>query len=299
MGDVKRVIAGVEHRSILTPTGGFLRTGYTHTLNPYSGCSFARALCGVFCYAQHNRWVTQGRPWGLYGAKLEARAAYRRDFDRIKRPRGAARAPGDARGALRIYMSSSTDPYLPQEAALGLTRGLLEEMVERTPDVLVVQTRAPLVARDLDLLRSLSSRCELWLSITVETDLDPVPGLPPHATPPARRLEVLEQARGAGVRTQAAVSPLLPIDDLPGFAAKLDRACDRVVVDHYLVGDGSHGLRTKRTPFVDLLVAAGHERWTRLESLEEVRAALAERLGDERVVVSCEGFNAVGVRPDC
>jgi DNA repair photolyase len=281
---------GVEHRSILTPTGGFLKRGYTHTLNPYSGCSFAGALCGVFCYAQHNRWITRGRPWGLYGAKLEARAAYRRDFDRIKRPRGRTRPPGP----LRIYMSSSTDPYLPQEATLGLTRGLLEEMLERAPDVLVVQTRAPLVARDLDLLRALSARCQLWLSMTVETDQDPVPGLPPHATPPARRLEVLEEARELGVRTQAAVSPLLPIADLPGFAAKLDRACDRVVVDHYLVGDGSHGLRTKRTPFVDLLLAAGHERWTRLESLEEVRAALAARLGAERVVVSCEGFNAVG-----
>jgi DNA repair photolyase len=277
----------LEQRSILTPTGGFLKAGYTHTLNPYSGCSFANGLCGVFCYAQHNGWVTRGRPWGLYGAKAEATALYARDHDRLRRPRRGAPRP------LRIYMASSTDPYLPQEATLGVTRGLLEAMLERAPDVLVVQTRSPLVARDLDLLVALSARCAVWLSMTVETDQDPVPGLPRHATPIARRLEALEAFRAAGVPTQAAVSPVLPIGDLPGFAARLDAACDRVIVDHYLLGDGSHGLRTRRTPFVDLLVAGGHERWTRLEVLEEVRAGLAARLGEARVLVSCDGFNAV------
>ncbi|MBX3468589.1 MAG: radical SAM protein [Planctomycetes bacterium] len=277
----------LEQRSILTPTGGFLAAGYTHTLNPYSGCSFAGGVCGVFCYAQHNGWITRGRPWGLYGAKREARALYARDFDRLRCARAGPRP-------LRIYMSSSTDPYLPQEAALGVTRGVLEAMLERPPDVLVVQTRAPLVTRDLDLLVDLSRRCDLWLSMTVETDLARVPGLPPHATPIAGRLDALAAFRRAGVRTQAAVSPLLPIGDLAAFAARLDAVCDRVVVDHYLVGDGSQGLRTRRTPFVDLLLAAGHARWTRLEALEEVRAGLAAVLGEARVLVSCDGFNAVG-----
>lgn len=280
----------LEQRSILTPTGGFLRSGYTHSLNPYSGCSFAAGVCGVFCYAQHNGWVTRGRPWGLYGAKRDAAALYARDHDRLRRPRRGAPRP------LRIYMSSSTDPYLPQEATLGVTRAVLEAMVDRTPDVLVVQTRSPLVTRDLDLLRTLAARCTLWLSMTVETDQDPVPGLPRHATPIARRLEALDAFRRAGVRTQAAVSPVLPIADLAGFAARLDEVCERVIVDHYLVGDGSQGLRTRRTPFVDMLLAAGHERWTRLEVLEEVRAGLAARLGDERVLISCEGFNAVPTR---
>jgi hypothetical protein len=41
-------VASVEARSILTPTGGFL-LGFSHTLNPYRGCSFGGALCGVYC----------------------------------------------------------------------------------------------------------------------------------------------------------------------------------------------------------------------------------------------------------
>ena len=31
----------VQNKSILTPTGGFLKQGFTHSLNPYLGCSFA------------------------------------------------------------------------------------------------------------------------------------------------------------------------------------------------------------------------------------------------------------------
>ena len=31
----------VENASILTPTSGFLKTGYTHTINVYQGCAFA------------------------------------------------------------------------------------------------------------------------------------------------------------------------------------------------------------------------------------------------------------------
>jgi len=278
-----------ENRSILTKTGGFLKTGYTHSLNPYLGCSFGGSLCGTFCYAQHNQWIVKGRPWRLYAAKRHAVAAYGRDFDRLKRPRRGAPKP------LRVYMSSSTDPYLPQERELRLTRGVLEAMVARPPDVLVLQTRSLLVRRDLDLLRDLAARVgELWLSVTVETDRAGLPGFPPHASPPADRLDLLAEARAAGIPTQATVAPLLPIADLDAFGARLDAAADRVVVDHYLLGDGSGGLRTRRTGFVERLEAAGFGEWAGLEPYRRVVAALRARLGPARVLESEAGFNAVG-----
>jgi DNA repair photolyase len=179
----------VSNKTILTPTSGFLRSGFTHTINAYQGCAFAGALCGTFCYAQHNIWITKGRRWGLYGAKRQAALLYRRDHDRLRHPRRGEPRP------LRIYMSSSTDPYVPQERSLGLTRGLLEAMVDQPPDVLVIQTHHPLITRDADLIEALSHRCSLWISITVETDMDPVPGFPGHASPPARRLEALQSVR--------------------------------------------------------------------------------------------------------
>lgn len=275
----------LQHRTILTPASGYLEGAWTHTLNPYSGCSFAGAACGVYCYAQHNRWVTRGRPWGLYGAKTRAAACYRDEHDRERR----------AGRPLRLFMASSTDPWLPQEATAGVTRGVLEAMLDRPPDALLLQTRAPRCRRDLTLVRELAARTRVRLSMTIETDLERVPGLPPHASSPAERLEVLAAFRAAGVPTQAAVAPLLPLGDPDAFAAALDRAADRVVLDHWLIGDGSLGARTRRTGLVAALRDHGLAEWSELAALDRVRERLVARLGPGRVLVGQEGWNAAAL----
>jgi len=287
---VTRVLPLIENTSILTPTTGYLKSGYTHTINVYQGCAFAGSLCGLFCYAQHNRWITKGRPWGIYGAKRHVRGAYCRDYDQIKLPKRGKPRP------LKIYMSSSTDPYVPQEKRLGLTRSLLDEMRTRLPDVLVIQSHHTLIERDVDLIALLAGSCELWVSLTVETDMEQIPGFPPHASSPSRRLNILKMFRARGVFTQATLSPLLPLANPTTFARQLEAACTRVIVDHYLIGDGSpNGWRTKRTRLPDRLEAAGYEHWNSLERLDEIRGLLATVLGEERVLVGCKGFNTVGL----
>ena len=57
-----------------------------------------------------------------------------------------------------------------------------------------------MVGRDIDLIADLSTRAEVWVSLTVETDMDRVPGLPPHASPPARRLSTLAAFRDLGFK---------------------------------------------------------------------------------------------------
>jgi hypothetical protein len=195
-------------------------------------------------------------------------------------------------------MSSSTDPYIPQEKTLRLTRALLEEMIDRPPDVLVIQSHHTLVGRDIELIADLSTRREVWVSLTVETDMDRVPGLPPHASPPTRRLATLAAFRSRNILTQATISPLLPLADPMSFARRLDAACDRAILDHYLIGDGSPGgWRTRKTGFPELLVAAGFGEWNDLAKLYEIRDFLAGVLGAGRVLVGCEGFNTVGGNP--
>jgi DNA repair photolyase/predicted SprT family Zn-dependent metalloprotease len=281
-------VSWVENKSILTPTNGFLEDGYTHTLNPYEGCSNADSVCGSYCYAQHFHSITKGRPWGLYGAKRNIREAYRRDFDRLKHPRNGDPKP------LRVYMSSVTDPYLAQEKQLCRTQAALEEMLSRPPDVLVIQTHTVLINRDFDLIQQLARKCELWVSITVETDMDRLRGFPPHPSKPAQRIETLKRFREAGVQTQATISPLLPLADPEQFAHALNTACNRVIIDHYEFGDGTHGARTRRTNFPQLLEQAGFGEWNNKEKLWEIRAILAGVLGEDRVLVSAAGFNAVG-----
>ncbi len=282
------VLPIVDNKSILTETSGFLKDGFTHTINAYSGCSFAGSLCGSYCYAQHNHWITRGRDWKLYGVKRQIADAYRRDHDRIKAPRRGYPGP------IRIYMSSSTDPYLPQEKKLGVTRELLLAMCERPPDAIVIQTRSPLVLRDRDLICELSTRSKVWVSMTVETDMEIIPGFPPHATPLSARIEALGEFRRHLVQTRATVSPLLPIRDVRQFAITLGAAADHVNLDHYLIGDGSPGgLRTRRTEFPKMLAEAGYHQWNSLENFWEVVETFRGVLGPERVLTSREGFNTL------
>jgi DNA repair photolyase len=281
-------VASVPARSILTPTGGFL-LGFTHTLNPYRGCSFGGALCGVYCYASETRYgQDRSEPWGSYVlAKEQAAELYRTEA-------AALRANG---APLRIFMSSVTDPYLPQERRLSLTRAILEAMTAATPDLLVLQTHTAGPLRDLDLLVRIAERGRVVVQITVETDRARLPGLPAHATPIATRIETLGQLRAAGLPTIAVVSPLLPLDDERRFAATLGEHADAVILDHYLLGDGSKdGARTKR-PRVHAprtlplaLEQEGLGEWATLSKFWQVVDLFRAILGSERVGVSQEGF---------
>lgn len=190
-------------------------------------------------------------------------------------------------------MSSSTDPYVPQEKLLGITRALLEAMCERPPDGIVIQTHTTLISRDLTLIRELAQRTSLWVSITVETDREVLAGFSKHASSPAKRMETLSRFRKEGIRTQAAVSPLLPLGNVEEFARTLEKVADRVILDHYLLGDGSAGgLRTKRTNFPEMLTKNGFDEWNGLEKFWEVVAVFREIVGQDRVLISQEGFNS-------
>ena len=260
-------------KGILTRTGGFL-AGFTHTLNPYRGCSYGKSLCGVYCYAPA---VVFAKEWGgPADPKDNAAELYRREIVRERR-----------RGPVRIFMASVTDPYVPQEKRLRITRGILEAMVDDPPDHLVLQTHTPHPLRDLDLLRQLPCAVQ----ITVETDRASIPGLPPHAFAPAARLAALRRCKQEGLDAVGVVAPLLPLDDPEAFAAALSESCTRVILDHYLIGDGSRGgARTKRRGLPALLEAAGFFAWTRLEALESFAATCRRVLGPRRVGVSKEGF---------
>jgi len=268
----------VECRSILTRTGGFLHS-FSHSLNPYRGCSFGNTLCGVACYAPMVMCVPQAE-WGTFlEAKVNAADVYPRDLARERK-----------RGPVRIFCASVTDPYVPQESRLRITRRLLEAMVADPPDGLVLQTHTPGPLRDLDLLQRLD--CDLTIQISVETDRESIPGLPPHSTPPTVRLEALRTLKEAGLNAVGVVAPLLPLEDPVRFARALDESCSSVIVDHYLVGDGSKGgSRTQRRGLPGRLIEAGFERWTTLEVLEETAELFREVLGPERVGVSVYGFN--------
>jgi DNA repair photolyase len=271
-------------RNILTRTSGFLTTVASHSAQPYRGCSFGRSLCGVGCYVRHNHHLTRGRPWGEF---LEVRANAGASY--LENVAGERRWARRTRGSFAVFLSSSTEPFLAQEARLGATRGLLEAMLREPPDRLILQTHTHRVTDYLELHRELAARCELRVHISIETDRERLPGLPPHASPVARRFEAAALLKAAGIRTVITVSPLLPIADPEAFFARAARSADAVVIDHFIEGDGTpDGRRTLATPLPRAMAALdpGSVRLDYRDAMVEV----ARRHLPGRVGVNIDGF---------
>jgi DNA repair photolyase len=238
-------------RSILTRSSGYLETVCSHSLQPYRGCSFGNSLCGVGCYVRHNPFVRRGAEWGSFlEVRENAATIYLSQYDRERR------WASTNRGRFSVFMSSATDPFVPHEQRYGITRDVLRAMLDKAPDELIIQTHSHLVARHMEILRSLSDRCALRVHITIESDRDRLPGLPPPASPVDRRFEAAARLRDAGLHVVITVSPLLPIADPNAFFQRVGACADAVVVDHFIGGDGSlDGARTLRTPLPKAMAA--------------------------------------------
>lgn len=276
------MIEEIQSKTILNPTGGFLST-YTHSLNAYQGCAFGKNSC-PYCYVRAmpvQRF--SGKPWGDWvKAKINAPELLRQELQK-------ARRKGEF-GSLRIFMSTATDPYQGAESRLKLTRGLLEVFAEAGDfGLLVVQTRSPLVERDADLLARLGSRA--WLSLTIETNREEVRRQITPASPSIeRRLVTLERMKLAGVRVQAAISPMLPCDAVE-FAELIAPRVSRAVVDTLIHGDGAAGRRSAELGMPQLLRSLGYENWLKEDAHVPLLEALHERMGAGRVGFSQDGFN--------
>jgi DNA repair photolyase len=275
-------IEQVQAKTILNPTGGFLAT-YTHSLNAYQGCAFGKGSC-PYCYVRAmpiQRF--SGKAWGDWvKAKVNAPELLEKELI-------AARRKGTF-GELRIYMSTATDPYQGLEARLQITRRLLEIFAASGEfGFLVVQTRSPLIERDIDVLQRLGS--SVAVSFTIETNRDDVRRQITPASPSIeRRLLTLEKLTGAGLRTQAAISPVLPCD-AEIFAGLIAARATRAVVDTLVDGDGAGGRRSTELGMPELLNSLGYGDWLRSDAHVPLLEELRRKMGPERVGFSQNGFN--------
>jgi len=242
------------------------------------------SLCGIGCYVQHNVYVTRGQAWGSFvEARTNAAEAYASQY---ARERTWARKDG---GRFGIFLSSSTEPFQPLERNAQVTRRVLEGMLDRPPDLLILQSHSHHVADYLDLYRKLSERCELRFHVSIESDRDELPGLPRAASPVAKRVAAAVALRSAGLRVVVTVSPLLPIENPSRFFAMLSEACDAVVIDHFIGGDGSaNGTKTLRTALPNAMAAAEPSSVT-LTYRDQI-VAIAQRFFPGRTGVNIDGF---------
>lgn len=183
---------------------------YRYVVNPYTGCQHG---CS-YCYARFMKRVTGHRePWGDFvDVKVNAPELLRNEIRRKSKG--------------RVWISGVCDPYQPLEEQYRLTRQCLAILVGNNWPV-IIQTRSPLVLRDLDIIRE-AADIEVGLSITTADD-DIRKLFEPHAPPIPDRILALDELHSAGVRTYAMIAPVLP--GAEGLAGLLSGKVDYVLID--------------------------------------------------------------------
>lgn len=142
-------------------------------------------------------------------------------------------------------MSSVTDPYQPIERTLKLTRGILEELLFHQPR-LVVQTRSPLITRDIDILQQFQS---LQVNMTVTTDSERVRRVFEPLCPSNKvRLKAIKEINDANIFSCITITPLLPVENAIEFAKSLvDTGIPKFIVQPFHSDKGKFVGATRET----------------------------------------------------
>jgi DNA repair photolyase len=171
-----------------------------YSLNPYTGCSH---FC-LYCYATAYIGRRPSTPKKDYKKRL----LY--DIEHIVDPR------------FHIDISTSSDPYPPEEERYRLTRWTLEQLLPRGFKVLII-TKGALVQRDAELLASGNAAVTMTITTMDETLAR---RLEPGAPPPGRRVEALRKLHESGVPVGLRLDPVFPLltDDTHSIREVLEAA---------------------------------------------------------------------------
>lgn len=169
---------------------GILGTG--NGMNIYRGCQHGCIYCDArsSCYQMQHLFEdieVKENAIGLLSSALKSR----------RRP-------------IMIGTGAMTDPYMPLEKQLCMTRRSLE-VIEKQGFGATVHTKSDLVLRDLDIFQRINSRTKAVVQISLTCMDDSLSRLiEPNVCPTSRRVEVLREFQKAGIPTVVWLCPILP-----------------------------------------------------------------------------------------
>lgn len=109
-----------------------------------------------------------------------------------------------------IGTGSMSDPYMPLERELKMTRRSLE-LIEKHGFGITMITKSDGILRDLDILQRINEQTKAVVQMTLTTMDDTLSRLTePNVCTTTRRIEVLRQLQAAGIPTVVWISPILP-----------------------------------------------------------------------------------------
>ena len=186
--------------------------GFSASINPYRGCEHG---C-IYCYARPAHAFMGLSP----GLDFESKLFFKPDAAilleaELRNPRYKPE---------RIHIGGNTDPYQPEERKLGITRGLIEVLLQFHHPFSVI-TKSALILRDLDLLASAGREGLVRVAVSV-TSLDRklARSMEPRAATPEKRIEAIRQLTAAGVPVTVMFAPAIPGLNDHEMEAVLERA---------------------------------------------------------------------------
>ena len=109
-----------------------------------------------------------------------------------------------------IGTGAMTDPYIPLEDKLQITRSALE-IIERHGFGATVQTKSTRIIRDLDVLQKINEKSKAVVQMTLTTHDDALCRiLEPNVSVTSERVAALKQFQDAGIPTVVWLCPILP-----------------------------------------------------------------------------------------
>lgn len=178
-----------QAKSILSPKNG---------MNLYRGCQHGCIYCDArsLCYQMNH-------PFEDIGVKENALPLLEQAL-RAKRKK------------CMIGTGAMSDPYMPLEEKLQLTRSALE-LIHRYGFGVAIQTKSCRILRDLELLKAINDQSKAVVQMTLTTyDERLCRMVEPNVSTTRQRAEALRKFRDAGIPTVVWLSPLLPwLNDTP------------------------------------------------------------------------------------
>ena len=173
--------------------------GFDRSINPYRGCEHG---C-VYCFARPTHAYLDLSP----GLDFESRLFYKPDAPMLLRKELAR--PNYRCDTIAVGIN--TDAYQPVERQTGLTRQILEVLLEARHPFTIV-TKSALIERDIDLLRE-AARFNLVQVVISLTTLDRTltRRMEPRAAAPQRRLETIKTLTGRGIPVSVLIAPVIPV----------------------------------------------------------------------------------------
>jgi DNA repair photolyase len=161
------------------------------------GCTHACPFCYVDSIHRRYRSSTFGFenvPWGyyLYIPRNMKEAISKTNWSRWEN--------------IEVMLSSTHDPYLPK--LRKYTRKILETSLPEGVRY-CIQTRSPLVLKDLDIIQEYPDQVRLQISVgTLNEKFSKL--IEPRVALPRGRLDIISKAKEAGVNTGIIVAPVFP-----------------------------------------------------------------------------------------